>query len=348
MLLEPMVDFSQYDAIIDTRSPAEFALDHIPGAINYPVLNNEERARIGTIYKNDSAFAAKKIGAALVARNISAHLENHFLAFPYSWRPLIYCWRGGERSGAFTLILQRIGWKADQLVGGYQAFRRHVISELNDFASQFSFIVICGMTGTGKTRLLAELQGRQLQVLDLEGLAVHRGSVLGHHPEAPQPSQKSFETALWNTLRLFDPSKPVYVESESKKVGGLHIPDPLMARIRAGECIEIQAEITLRVQWLMEQYPHFLVDVPALEAQLISLTARYGRMQIEEWCAAAQAGEFAELVHALLVQHYDTAYQHSIERNFTHYPTKRSLDLAALSPAAFSALADQVLTLKRA
>ena len=342
-----MVDFSQYDAIIDTRSPAEFALDHIPGAINYPVLNNEERARIGTIYKNDSAFAAKKIGAALVARNIAAHLENHFLAFPYTWRPLIYCWRGGERSGAFTLILQRIGWKADQLVGGYQAFRRHVISDLNVFAGQFSFVVICGMTGTGKTRLLAELQRRQAQVLDLEGLAMHRGSVLGHHPVAEQPSQKSFETALWNTLRLFDPTKPVYVESESKKVGSLHIPDLLMARIREGSCIEIEAAIELRVQWLMDQYQHFLIDVPTLEAKLISLTARYGRVRIEEWCAAAQAGEFTWLVNALLVQHYDSAYQQSIERNFTHYGSKHQLRLAALSSLAFSALADQVLALKQ-
>ncbi len=340
-------DFAQYDAIIDTRSPLEFALDHIPGAINYPVLTNEERARIGTIYKNESPFAAKKIGAALVARNISNHLEKYFLALPYAWRPLVYCWRGGERSGAFTLILNRIGWKAEQLEGGYQAFRRQVISDLNGFASQFSFIVICGMTGSGKTRLLAELQTQSAQVLDLEALAMHRGSVLGHDPNNLQPSQKGFETALWHSLGKLNPKQPVYVESESKKVGGLHIPEALMERIRAGTCIEIEVDIALRVQWLMDQYQHFLIDVVTLETRLVSLTSRYGRATIEKWSTAAHEGKFTELVQELLLKHYDPAYQGSIERNFKQYDTKRSVRLVGISNQAFGNLANQVLDLKQ-
>ena len=135
-------ELDSFDCIIDVRSPAEFALDHIPGAVNYPVLNNEERAQIGTLYKQDSPFAAKKLGAALVSRNIANHLENHFQEFPRNWRPLVYCWRGGERSGAFTHILNRIGWKAMQLEGGYQGFRRTVIDGLEEAAEQFSFQVI--------------------------------------------------------------------------------------------------------------------------------------------------------------------------------------------------------------
>jgi tRNA 2-selenouridine synthase len=341
-------DFAQYDAIIDTRSPLEFALDHIPGAINYPVLTNEERARIGTIYKNESPFAAKKIGAVLVARNISDHLEKHFLALPYAWRPLIYCWRGGERSGAFTLILNRIGWKAEQLTGGYQAFRRQVISDLNEFASQFSFTVICGMTGSGKTRLLAALQAQGAQVLDLEALAMHRGSVLGQDPQNLQPSQKGFETALWHSLGKLNPQQPVYVESESKKVGSLHIPEILMEQIRAGRCIEIEVDMALRVRWLMDQYQHFLIDVMTLETRLVSLTSRYGRATIEKWCAAAHAGKFTELVEELLQKHYDPAYQGSIERNFKQYGTKRSMRLVDISNQAFSNLVDQVLALEHA
>ena len=145
---------NQFDAIIDVRSPAEFALDHIPGAINCPVLNNEERAEIGTLYKQVSPFAAKKLGAAIVSRNIALHLEQSFLDFPREWRPLIYCWRGGERSGALTHVLNRIGWKAMQLEGGYQGFRRVVIDDLEHAAKQFDFQVICGMTGSGKTRIL--------------------------------------------------------------------------------------------------------------------------------------------------------------------------------------------------
>ena len=208
-------ELDRFDLVIDVRSPAEFALDHIPGAVNYPVLDNDERAKIGTLYKQVSPFAAKKLGAALESKNIATHLENHLLELPREWRPLIYCWRGGERSGAFTHILNRIGWKALQLEGGYQGFRRTVIDDLEEAAKQFSFQVICGMTGSGKTRVLQEAQNYGAQILDLEALAIHRGSVLGNEPNIEQPSQKGFETQLWNALRSLDPSKPVLVESES-------------------------------------------------------------------------------------------------------------------------------------
>lgn len=204
-------ELDRFDLVIDVRSPAEFALDHIPGAVNYPVLDNDERAKIGTLYKQVSPFAAKKLGAALVSKNIANHLENHLLELPREWRPLIYCWRGGERSGAFTHILNRIGWKALQLEGGYQGFRRTVIDGLEEAAKQFSFQVICGMTGSGKTRVLQEAQNYGAQILDLEALAIHRGSVLGNEPNIEQPSQKGFETQLWNALRSLDPAKPVLV-----------------------------------------------------------------------------------------------------------------------------------------
>ena len=263
-----LTQLDQFDQVIDVRSPAEFALDHIPGAVNYPVLNNEERVEIGTLYKQESPFAAKKLGAALVSRNIATHLENHFLEFPREWRPLIYCWRGGERSGAFTHILNRIGWKAMQLEGGYQGFRRIVIDCLEQSAQQFSFQVICGMTGSGKTRILQELKALGAQVLDLEALAIHRGSVLGNEPNIEQPSQKAFETALWNALRKLDSSKPVFVESESKKVGGLHIPDELMEKIRKGVCIELRSSPATRVSWLMREYHHFLTDTNYFKQKL--------------------------------------------------------------------------------
>lgn len=188
-------DLDRFDCIIDARSPAEYALDHIPGAINCPVLNNEERATVGTLYKQESPFAAKKLGAALVAKNIANHLQKHFIHQPREWRPLVYCWRGGERSGAFAHILQRIGWKAQQLQGGYQGYRRQVIADLERWAPLAKFTVICGMTGSGKTRLLQALHG-QTQVLDLEHLAAHRGSVLGGLPNQAQPSQKNVRESL--------------------------------------------------------------------------------------------------------------------------------------------------------
>ncbi|MDP3621239.1 MAG: tRNA 2-selenouridine(34) synthase MnmH [Polynucleobacter sp.] len=331
-----------FDVVIDVRSPAEFALDHIPGSINCPVLDNEERILIGTLYKQESPFAAKKRGAALVAKNIAQHLETHFLEMPREWRPLIYCWRGGERSGAFTHILRRIGWKASQLEGGYQGFRRQVIADLAQAAEAFSFRVICGMTGSGKTRVLHELAAVGEQVLDLECLANHRGSVLGGDPIDPQPTQKAFETRIWNALRQLDPSRAVFVESESKKVGGVHIPDALMERIRLGECIEVRASNSTRVSWLMREYHHFLSNTADLEDKLGMLRARYGNEAISVWCEQAQAGRFAELVEDLLVKHYDPSYQGSIRRNFLRYDSADSFMLDGDSDAAFLTIAKAI------
>ncbi len=338
-----LAELDRFDLIIDVRSPAEFALDHIPGAVNYPVLNNEERAQIGTLYKQVSPFAAKKLGAALVSRNIAHHLENHLLELPREWRPLIYCWRGGERSGAFTHILNRISWKAMQLEGGYQGFRRTVIDGLELAAQQFTFQVICGMTGSGKTRVLQETQKYGAQILDLEALAIHRGSVLGNEPNIEQPSQKGFETALWNALRSLDPTKPVLVESESKKVGGVHIPDALMEKIRSGACIELRSSTQTRVSWLIREYHHFLSDTDNFKRKLALLTAHYGKVQIAQWSEAIDAGNFPELVEELLVKHYDPSYQSSIVRNFPRYQIEHFVQLENDSNEAFAKAAKAIV-----
>ena len=336
-------ELDRFDLVIDVRSPAEFALDHIPGAVNYPVLSNEERIQIGTLYKQVSPFAAKKLGAAFVSRNISNHLETHLLELPREWRPLIYCWRGGERSGAFTHILNRIGWKAMQLESGYQGFRRTVIDGIEQAANAFSFQVICGMTGSGKTKVLQEIGALGAQILDLEGLAVHRGSVLGNEPNIEQPSQKGFETALWNALRKLDPSKTVFVESESKKVGGLHIPDALMEKIRNGACIELRSSTQTRVSWLIREYHHFLTDTDNFKAKLALLTTHYGKVQIAKWNDAIDAGNFPELVEELLVKHYDPSYQSSIVRNFPQYKIDNFVQLESDSDAAFSSAAQALI-----
>ncbi|MBU3621659.1 tRNA 2-selenouridine(34) synthase MnmH [Polynucleobacter sp. CS-Odin-A6] len=334
----------EFDAIIDVRSPAEFALDHIPRAINLPVLNNEERIEIGTLYKQVSPFAAKKLGAAYVSRNIAHYLENSLIDFPREWRPLIYCWRGGERSGAFTHILNRIGWKAMQLESGYQGFRRVVIDGLEQAAKDFSFQVIAGMTGSGKTRLLQEISTLGGQILDLEGLAIHRGSVLGSEPNIEQPSQKGFETNLWNALRSLDPTKLVFVESESKKVGGTHIPDALMDRIRDGKCIELRSSTQTRVSWLLREYRHFLSNPESFKQKLSLLTSRYGKVQIGKWHDAIEAGEFASLVEELLVMHYDPSYQSSIVRNFPAYREDHFVELKDDSDEAFALAAKDLIT----
>lgn len=323
-----------FDAIIDARSEAEYALDHIPGAINCPVLNDEQRIQVGTLYKQVGAFEAKKVGAPIVAHNIARHIETLFADKPRDWRVLVYCWRGGNRSGAMVHILARIGWPVAQLEGGYKAYRAHVSTALEN-PPELNFRVVCGTTGSGKSRLLETLDGIGAQVLDLEKLAAHRGSVLGHLPNEPQPTQKMFESLVWDKLRRFDPSKPVFVESESKKVGNLRVPGLVMERMRASPCIAVNLSRPNRVRLLMEDYEHFCADPSALNTQLDHLVQLHGRTQIDAWHAMANGGEMAELVDQLLAQHYDPAYLRSIDRNFVRYPQADVLALDDIAPDDF-------------
>jgi tRNA 2-selenouridine synthase len=331
-----------FDVIIDARSPSEYALDHLPGAINAPVLDDAERIRIGTMYKQIDSFEAKKVGAALVAKNIAAHIEQLWLDKPRDWRPLVYCWRGGNRSGSMAHILAKIGWPVVQLDGGYKAFRQHVNAEL-ERAPALNFKVICGTTGSGKSRLLEVLHAQGAQVLDLEQLAAHRGSVLGSLPSQPQPSQKAFESHIWDVLRRFDPARPVFVESESKKVGKLRVPAALMETMRASDCIALTLSRANRVRLLMEDYEHFLVSPATLNEQLDHLTPLHGREKIARWHAMSDAGDMAPLVEELLADHYDPAYLRSIDRNFIKFDQAAPLALDDIDQAAFSAAALQLI-----
>ena len=335
-----------FDEIIDVRSPAEFALDHIPGAVSLPVLGDEERARVGTLYKQVSQFDARKLGAAMVARNVARHLEQHFADRDYRWKPLVYCWRGGKRSGSMAHILREVGWHAATLEGGYRSYRRDVLARLETLPQQFRFKVICGATGSAKSRILNALEKRGAQVLDLEGLANHRGSVLGSLPGTPQPSQKMFDSLLWNALRRLDAARPVYVEAESRKIGSLQVPDMLLQCMRASSCIAVEAPVSERVQFLIREYHHFLSDPDWLKAQLLRLTQLHSRETVERWIKAIDASQWESLVADLLELHYDPAYRKSTNNN---YPALKDalrlnathLDDAAIGDMAAILLADQ-------
>lgn len=335
----------QFDAIIDARSPAEFALDHIPGAINCPVLDDDERHRVGTLYRQTGAFEAKKLGAALIARNIAQHIETAFVDKPQDWKPLIYCWRGGNRSGAMALILARVGWPAVQLEGGYKEYRRHVNADLAELPARFQFNVICGPTGSGKSRLLQTLAHAGAQVLDLEKLAAHRGSVLGNLPTEQQPSQKKFETDIWQTLRQFDTQKVIYIESESKKIGDLRVPDALIEHMRKSACLSLALPHDKRIQLLMQDYQHFLTDPDLLSRQLSCLLQLHGREKIARWHKLATDGEMDLLVGELLEDHYDPAYSRSIDRNFSRVKDAAVIRLTDLSESAFQVAAANVMRL---
>lgn len=336
-------ELEAFDALIDARSPAEFAEDHIPGAINCPVLDNEERIRVGTLYKEAGAFEAKKVGAAIVARNIAHHLDAQFAAHGRDWKPLVYCWRGGNRSGAMAHILARIGWPVAQLDGGYKEYRRHVLAAMEELPRRFHYRVLCGTTGSGKSRLLQALAAEGAQVLDLEQLAAHRGSLLGHLPGTPQPTQKAFESGLWQTLCRFDAAQPVYVESESKKVGNLRVPEALMEAIRASDCIALTLPMAQRVALLMRDYAHFLVAPQSLNEQLGHLLQQHGREKIARWQGLAAAGRMEQVVEALLAEHYDPAYLRSIDCNFTRHGQARQLALNGIEEAEFAQAARALL-----
>jgi tRNA 2-selenouridine synthase len=338
-----IAELDMFDSIIDVRSPAEFALDHIPGAINCPVLNDAERITVGTLYKQESPFEARKLGAAIVARNIAHHLEQHFQTMPKQWKPLIYCWRGGNRSGSMALIFAKVGWPVVQLDGGYKAYRHSVMHVLEHLPLSLQFRVICGTTGSGKSRLLQYLEQSGAQVLDLEQLAAHRGSVLGSLPLNPQPSQKMFETRLWQTLRRFTADRVVYVESESKKIGDLRVPAALMDRIRSAQCVQVQLPTNDRVKLLIEDYPHLVSDIELLVSQLSHLTQLHGKEKIHRWQSLAETGEIAALVETLLVEHYDPAYLRSIEKNFAGYINSRVLTMPGIEKTDFLAAAQTLI-----
>ncbi|CUH44260.1 tRNA 2-selenouridine(34) synthase MnmH [Ruegeria atlantica] len=300
----------EFDTVIDVRSPAEFDEDHLPGAISLPVLDNEERARVGTIYVQESPFLARKLGAALVFRNAANHIENSLSHHEGGWRPLVYCWRGGQRSGSFTWMLQQIGWRAEVVEGGYRSYRRLVKRYLYDDPLPHRLIALDGYTGTAKTELLAHLAVRGVQVLDLEGLANHRGSLLGEMPGG-QPSQKAFESALSAVLCRLDMSRPVVVEAESSKIGSLILPPTLWAALRQAPRIQITASVQARSDYLVSAYDDVLSDSGRLRDRLSPLRFHRGHDVVDGWLDMIDAGDKRALTQALIEQHYDPAYAKS-------------------------------------
>jgi tRNA 2-selenouridine synthase len=295
-----------FDDIIDVRAPAEFAEDHLPGAISLPVLDDEERARVGTIYKQVSPFTARKLGAALVARNAAAHLEGPLADRPGGWRPLVYCWRGGQRSGSFATILSQIGWRVETLAGGYKAWRALVVQAVYDTPVRAPVVVLDGNTGSAKTEVLNLLPGLGLQVIDLEGIARHRGSLFG--AMGPQPSQQAFEGALALALAGLDPSRPVVVEAESSKIGNCRLPPEIWKAMVAAPRVAIAAPRSTRAEYLARAYADLTADAGRLSATVELLRPAHPAEVIEDWLTLAAAKDFVALADALMERHYDPRY----------------------------------------
>lgn len=328
-----------HDDIIDVRSPSEYAEDHIPGAVNLPVLDDDQRAEVGTIYKQVTAFAAKKVGAGYISANIARHLAGHFADKPKAYRPFLYCWRGGMRSGSFAHVLAQIGWRVTVLEGGHKTYRERILLELRDAPPRFTFRIIAGATGSAKTRVLHRLAERGEQVLDLEGLANHRGSLLGN--VGPQPTQKFFESQLIAALDRLDPARPVWVEGESSRIGSVQVPPALWVRMRESDGVEIAMPAKGRVQHLLAEYRHFVENPDRLRALLALMPERVGKKQTAEWEAMIAAGEWENFVASLLAAHYDPGYAASRAKNFPR--ANAPVALAGPCPDAIDATVSELI-----
>ncbi len=327
-----------FDTVIDVRSPAEFAEDHIPGAISLPAMSNDERAKVGTIYKQVSPFNARKIGAAILARNVAAHLEGPLANKDGAWRPLVYCWRGGQRSGSVTIILQQVGWRADTIKGGYQTYRKLVYTSLYEQHLPFRFVLVDGNTGTGKTDLLLHLKSHNVQVIDLEGLANHRGSLLGGM-KGGQPSQKWFESMLCLELAKCDPARPIVVEAESSKIGRIVLPPSLWEGMCKAPRIEITADVAARSRYLTRAYEDMVKDSEFLKQCLEPLRRIRGHEQVDAWNAMIDRSSFEELAKSLIIEHYDPTYSKS---RAAHEPVVvAKIDAGTLDTSSFDQAAVQ-------
>ncbi len=344
-LLVGLDRLDDFDDIIDVRSPLEYADDHIPGALNAPVFSNEERALVGTRYR-EAPFEATRLGAAIAARNIARHLDTTFAARPQGWRPLIYCWRGGKRSGSMTVMFNMIGWRARQLDGGYRTYRRATLDILDTLPTALRFVVLTGPTGSGKTRLLNALAQAGAQTLDLEALAAHRGSLLGAWPGQAQPTQKRFDTLLAARLRELDAARPVFVEAESRKIGAVALPATLLEAVHRGACVAVTASREDRAVFLRQDYAQLFDDPAGLKSQLLRLVGLHSRDTVAGWLRMIDEGRRDDLARALIDQHYDPAYARSSQAHFTRLPQAlpvvfrpNDADVVAQARALLAALA---------
>ncbi|HET7792491.1 MAG TPA: tRNA 2-selenouridine(34) synthase MnmH, partial [Rhizobacter sp.] len=337
-------DWAAYDLIIDARSPREFSDDHIPGALNLPVVVDDEYAAVGTLHRTDT-HAAYLLGVQQALRNIADDIAEHIAPLPRHARILVYCFRGGKRSELWSSALRIIGFKVDVLRGGWRNYRRWVREGLDTLPRNFRFKLVAGPTGVGKTRFLAALRTLGEQVIDLEGIAHHRGSVLGEVPGEPQPTQKQFDSDLLAQLRLLDPDRPVWLESESKRIGRVQLPVSLFEAMQTSPVVLLGAPMASRVQLWHDEYPNLAADpkrVVSLLGALADTKMLVGNKEFAAWEQLAASGDTRELFARVMEHYYDPLYGRSLARDFHHFEQAVRIELDDLSMDGMIAAAKRV------
>jgi len=301
--------------LVDVRSPCEHVAESIPGSVNVPLLTDDERALVGTIYKQEGEVSARRYALRIISPKIP-DLIDRILAMRKSGQHLVvHCWRGGLRSEAVASFLSVIGVDCWRLTGGYKAWRQQLLA---DFAGEYDFlpVVLDGFAGVGKTEILSELSRLGHAVLDLEALANHRGSVFGGMGLGAQPTQKNFDAAVWLQLRKFE-NEPVFMEAESRKVGRLSIPNCVFDRICSGHKVLVSGTLQVRSQRIVADYARTMnANGEANAVRLLhALTERLGARRVAEVEQIATAGDLVAAVEILLVEYYDPLYAKQIARS---------------------------------
>lgn len=335
--------FSSYALIIDARTPGEYEADHIPNAKNLPVVYQDEFAQVGILHKHDT-HRAYMLGVSAALRTMSTHISEHISEYKPNDRILVYCFRGGKRSKLWADTLRTIGFRVDTIQGGWKAYRRWIMASLPSACKGFEYRVIAGSTGTGKTRLLHALEAEGEQVLDLEGLASHRGSLIGDLPNEAQPSQKFFDTLLFDKLRSFRTDRYVWVESESKKIGRIQIPTALYETMHRSPVLLLDAPIEERVRLWHEDYAHFEKDLNGMLDKMQYVVEIIGKKLFAEWRELASQGNASELFRSMMLDYYDRLYKSSLTKNYADLANAFRLNPESLSPEHLRATARSMVT----
>src|SRR5210317_348207 len=300
--------------LIDARSPAEFAEATIPGAINIPILDDTERAEVGRLYKQIGKTEARRRGVALVSPKIPAMVEQTAgLQANTALPAVVFCWRGGMRSLALTQFLELAGVPARQLSRGHKGFRRHVLDFLEN-GQWGRLIVFRGLTGVGKTHYLHRLVEAGFPIIDLEGLANHRGSAFGNLGLPPQPTQKMFEALIWDVLRKIPQEAFVLAEGESRHIGRVALPVQLFNSLQIETSIWLKADLSTRVRNILSDYPAIDSLKTDFTVPIKALKERLGNKTVSRYLELLDAGKWSELVRDLMENYYDPLYQHTLPK----------------------------------